>query len=506
MRKLVLTGVAALLCGTACTTAGPLSAAPSPLSFGACPADLAEQFPTMTCATFEAPLDYAHPDGPTITLLASRIAAGDPAKRRGTLFVNPGGPGSSAAARIGTITVPDQDGVTRLPQQVIDAYDLIGLDPRGVGHSSPISCVDPEFWNGPQPDPDDPANLGRLWEKWRTFAAGCASRSGDVLAHIGTIDAARDMDLLRSKLGERTISFYGTSYATYLGAVYGELFPQRVDRMLLDAPVDPEPGAMWFEAGFAQAPALEQRFDGWLAWAAAHDDLFHLGATVEAARATVDGVLADLRAAPRGPVGVGEVLGTIYNALFSEVVWNDLATAMSAYAVGHDDSALVGMSTPHVTPEQEQAAAAATAVSCVDAQWPSDHTAYESRAAEATTTSRFAWWNMWLGGAACADWPVPHGERVPITGAGLPPVLMFSPVGDPGAPHAGALAMHRVMPSSVMVTEADSGKHGAFANQQAVLNQTAQDIGAAYLVRGELPAHDITIPGHAVPAASLQDR
>lgn len=494
-------GLAAVLTACAASTGAASSAAAPPpaLDFGPCPKDLSTPYPTLTCASMPVPVDHSVPAGATTTVLVARLPARDPAKRRGTLFINPGGPGSSSAERIGRLSVPDKLGTTRLPGAVLDAYDLIGMDPRGVAHSSPISCVDPQFWQGPRPDPDSPASRDALWRAAAELAAGCAARSGAMLPHMGTADVARDMDLVRARLGERTLSYFGTSYGSYLGAVYASLFPQRVDRMLLDANVDPEPAQIWFEAGFAQNQPLQRRLAAWLRWTAEHDAVFHLGATPADTRAAFDATVAAFRAAPHGQVGVNELLGAVLNTMYSETNWAALSSAFSAFVTQHDDSGLVEAATTQVSAEAEQAAAAATAVTCVDSPWPHERAAFEARAAQAATTSPFAWWNMWVGGAACASWPVPPAPRVQISGRGLPPILMFNAVDDPGTPYAGAQAMHRALPSSTLVTERDAGRHGVFASQQAVINPAAQEIGAAYLVRGELPASDLDIPGHRIP-------
>ncbi|QWF76778.1 alpha/beta hydrolase [Amycolatopsis sp. CA-230715] len=503
MHKFRTAVLAAALGTTLATTVAPAEATPKPsLSFDACPGDLATPYPGMTCASVQVPLDYAAPEKGQLTLLVSKVPARDPAKRRGALFVNPGGPGAGAASYVGKLTKPDGKGATRLPPSVLDSYDIIGMDPRGVGHSSPFACVDPGYFGGPQPDPDATAGQEKLWQTWTKFAAGCQAKAGAVLPHLGTVNVAKDMDLVREKMGERKLSYLGFSYGTYLGAVYGELFGPKIDRMILDGNVNPEPEDLWYQAGLTQPPAVQKRVTDWLTWVAKYDSVFHLGGSAAETTKAWNAALEDFRAHPHGSVGVNELLGLAFNVMFAEVGWEDLGRALSDYAVKHDDSALVGMASPDATAAGVQKTSAFQSVICADSAWPADHAVYERDTAAVAKSSQFAWYNTFTSGAACASWPVPHGTRAPVTGKGMPKILMFNSVGDPATPYAGAVKLHKALPGSVLVTERDSGKHCVFANPIGYTNDRAQQLGAAYLTTGQLPPSDTTIAGHPVPGPS----
>ncbi|MEW9555530.1 alpha/beta hydrolase [Nonomuraea sp. NPDC050783] len=502
MRKLISLGVTALVVAASSGTAVAQAAAPersSALVFGACPADIATPYPHLTCANVRVPVDYANPAAGTTTLLISKSAATDPAKRRGVMLMDPGGPGRGGADYIGRLTQPDASGNTRLPAKVLAAYDVIGLDPRGVAHSSPISCVDPSFWAGPQPDPDASANRLKLWKQWGDFSAACARNAGPLLAHMGTRDVAQDMDQIRAQLGESKISYLGFSYGAYLGAVYATLFPGRVDRMILDGNVDPTPERLWYKATLAQNEKLQKRHDAWLSWVATYDDVFHLGTTLDRTRAAWNATLAEFRATPHGEVGGSELLSLAYGSAMSESLWIPLAQALSDYVVNHDDSMLVAFAAPSADAANENYNAAYNAIICRDAPFPAETIEYERDAGKSAQTSQFAYLNMWTSGSACASWTVPSRQRVLPTGAGLPPILMFNSVDDAATPYEGALKMHQALPSSVLVTELDSGKHTVFAGPFLSINPAAQRIGADYLVDGKLPSGDISIPGHALP-------
>lgn len=490
--------------GVAASAAATAPSAPrAGIGFGACPSDLAQSYPDLTCAKVSVPVDYADPGKGSTSVLISKRAARDPAKRRGTLLVDPGGPGAGGAAYVGKLTKPDAAGATRLPAAVLDSYDVIGLDPRGVAHSAdPVSCVDPSYLAGPRPDPDAAANRAAYWTYWTGFARGCEDKSGSLLAHVGTRDVARDMDRIRADLGESKISYLGFSYGTYLGAVYGTMFPGRVDRMVLDGNVDPTPEKMWYRAALAQDAAVQKRFESWEAWAAKYDGTFHLGTTAEQVASAWNRTLADFRKSPHGAVGANELLTTVLGMMYDDSSFQPLAQAVADYTRNGDDAGLVGLATPGTTADAERSTASYTAVICRDAAWPADKSTYETDAAKEAATSQFAWSNMWSSGTPCRDWPVAHEQRVLPDGKGLPPILMFNATGDPATPYAGALRMHRALPSSVLVTEKDSGKHCVFANPLSETNADAQRIGADYLVDGKLPGGDTTIPGHALPVPS----
>jgi pimeloyl-ACP methyl ester carboxylesterase len=470
------------------------------LIFGACPTDIAEFYPALTCATLKVPLDYSRPHGTKISLLVTKHAANNPSKRIGSLVVNPGGPGVSGAADAGSLTRSDATGFTKLDTAVLDAYDIIGFDPRGVFLSSPVSCAAPDHFGAPQPDPDAKASRNELWKLWSSYAVGCQANNKSVLPHLGTVDVARDMDAVRAALGERKLNYLGLSYGTYLGAVYGQLFPQRVGRMILDGNMDPTPKDLWYQVWLDQSAAFQKRFDhDYLPWVAKYDNVFHLGKTVAAVRAAWNKTVTDFRTKPHGDVGGGEMIGAAYAAMFSEAGWIGFTRAFSAYAVGGDDSILTDIAAPDLSADGEQANAIFNSVICADSQWPRSQAKYERDAAKLAKTSQFAWYIMWTSGSACQSWAFDSPSPVQITGKGLPGVLLFNSIGDPGTPYAGALKMHQALPTSVLVTEKNSGKHGVFANPRTAVNPAANAIGTSYLLTGELPATDTTIAGHPLP-------
>jgi pimeloyl-ACP methyl ester carboxylesterase len=465
-------------------------------------AAVAGPFPALVCTTMTVPLDYANPHGRTISVLISKHSATDPVRRRGVLFVDNGGPGGSAAMYAGTLSTPNANGYTRLSADVLASYDIIGMDPRGVVHSTPLHCAAPDYFTPPQPDPDDPANRDALWSIWHGYAQQCEQNMGWLLPYVGTVNVARDMDSLRSALGEERISYFGVSYGSYLGAVYGQLFPKRVDRMIIDALLDFTRDNLWYEVAHTQARALQRRLDSdndwsFSSWVAKYDAVFHLGDRTQV-RASVNRLLADWRQHPHGAVGGSELIGLLYPAMFSEALWIPLAQAISAYVVNGDDSQLVALATPGLDSATEQGVAISNAVECVDDTWPHRRARWEADTAREARTSQFAWWLM-FSESVCQDWSAPQPKAIRITGKGMPRILMFNSVGDPATWYPGALNVHRALPNSVLVTERNAGKHVVFANTESAANPQANAIGSRYLVTGELPRHDVSVPPHPLP-------
>ncbi|GAA2350745.1 alpha/beta hydrolase [Saccharopolyspora halophila] len=484
-----------LAAATVFTTAPAATAEPGSLVFGDCPEDVAEPYPDMRCAELNVPLDYSDPDGEQVRLLVSKVPARKPEARRGSLVVNPGGPGGPGVPFAGGLA-------SRLPAPVRDSYDLIGFDTRNSGHSTPITCVEPKtYWQPPLPDPDSPAAREANWQRAKQYADGCAARAGNYLPHLTTPNNARDLDRIRAALGERRISFLGYSYGTYLGAVYGEMFGRRVDRMILDSSVNPDPSQVWYGNNLAQDVAAQRRLDDFFAWVAQHDAHFGLSTDPAQVRAAWRGVRDQLREAPHGPLGPAEYLGITFDALYSDSRWQPLAEAIAEFRLRGNDEQLVGM-VEHKDAAAETSNAIYTAVECADAPWPDSKAEWERDSARMATRYPFAaWYNSWTV-APCRTWHAPSRSPVRITGAGLPPILMFNSEHDAATPYRGALRMHRSLPSSVLVTERDAGQHGVWA---LAGNAEADRIGTDYLTTGALPSGDVDVPGHPLPDPSTPE-
>ncbi|MEU8543798.1 alpha/beta fold hydrolase [Streptomyces sp. NPDC048717] len=500
------------------TAAAPGGPAPSPESlgvavatraaetlgirFGACPA--AEKLPkTVECGTVEVPLDYARPDGTRIPLTVSRIKASGPAgQRQGALVFNPGGPGASSTSFPLAAELPAW-------QRIAAAYDLVGYAPRGVGRSAPVSCEDPA--RRPQEPtlapthPSEDFKRERI-ERAKAYARGCAERTGPGLRHYHSLNNARDLEVLRAALGERRLTYMGGSYGTYFGALYATLFPQRVRRMVLDAPVNPTPGKIWYESNLDQSLAFEQRWADFRTWAAKHDRVYGLGKTAAEVAASYEKVRAKLATAPAGDrVGPGQLHRAMLAGMYSDRYWPARAGALGAYLKG-DPKPLVEQAAP--APRDTEAAkdgkeakdakdsegpasdpgngtAVYTAVECNDGPWPEDFAVWDHDNTLLARRAPFETWdNVWAN-LPCAYWPAPRQTPLDVrTGPGvLPPVLILAAERDAATPYEGALELHRRLAGSALVTERGAGTHGTGGGPNACVNGYLE----RYLLTGEVP-------------------
>ena len=188
----------------------------------------------LQCATLTVPVDYSQPDGEQVNIAVARLRATQPDRRLGSLVFNFGGPGDA-----GTETLPGYAG--QIPATIRARYDLVSFDPRGTGSSRPVECIDDattDRLNAVDPTPNSVADLHAFYDGTNEpvdVVARCVARNGAWLAQLGSRNVARDLDRLRTSIGDDTLSFVGYSYGTVIGSVYAQMFPEHVGRMVLDS-------------------------------------------------------------------------------------------------------------------------------------------------------------------------------------------------------------------------------------------------------------------------------
>ncbi|MBF6134810.1 alpha/beta fold hydrolase [Nocardia otitidiscaviarum] len=437
------------------------------------------------CADVTVPLDYGRTDGQTTTVAISRIAA-DPERKRGVMLSNPGGPGGSGLdfmVDVGAAMTPE----------VKASYDLIGMDPRGVGRSAPVRCDWPRGI-GLQAAGPDAASFAASVASQAELAARCATAEGERLRHITTRNTARDMDVIRAVLDAERISYFGTSYGTYLGAVYTELFPDRVDRMVLDSAVDPErygPVDMVRDMG----PANEAALDLWADWTAGHERKYGLGATREQVRATV---LELLRRSGEQPIRIGEFAVSAHELplmLFTGLD-DPRQYGMVAEQVALLRDAAWGLPVA-ITPELDQGLAfvlaaepednsAQMAIMCGDVDAPRDPLWYWNNLERSRTTAP-VFGSFTDNITPCAFWAAPAEPRTVVDNS--VPALIVQSTGDTRTTYANAEGMHRALSASRLVTLRDVPIHWIFGRYP---NTCVYDAVNAYFRDGTLPESDIT--------------
>ena len=438
------------------------------------------------CGEVIVPVDYGRRGGRTITVALSRIRATDPGQRRGTLLINPGGPGAPGM---------EQVLLGAYMPAVAARYDLVGMDPRFVGRSSPLRCDWPTdtFLRSAGPDRRTFAESVAFAKQ---LAVGCTNADRDLLPHATTRNAARDMDTVRRALGEDKISYLGYSYGTYLGAVYLQMFGAYADRFVLDSAVDP---AVYGPGLFRRnAPAVTAALRNWAGWAAEHGE-YGLGTTARQVLATVDRIS---RAATRRPLRVGSysVDGHVLPYLLFAGVYDDSDAAYATFAgtvQTLDTAARGGTATP--SPELEQFLAglftgsgaatdrAGTPFLCADRAVSRDPASY-LRDIEAHRADEPLFGPLVRNITPCAFWPTAPVEP-PTTFDHRAPALVVSAVGDPATPYPGQVAMHRALSGSRQVSLRGAFRHGVYLLAGNACVNTTVD---AYLLGGVLPGTDRT--------------
>ncbi|WP_181779316.1 alpha/beta hydrolase [Pseudonocardia pini] len=512
-RTTALVAAAVVVAGCA-AGAEPAEAVPAPPVPP--PVAWAECGPNLDCATVEVPLDYAEPEGRQVPIAVVRHRAGDPAQRIGSLFYNPGGPGAPATDVVrGIGTMP---GAGYFSPDVVARFDIVGMDPRGIGDSGEVRCLSDDQRRAQLSRDGDPAVVGgrpeaELVADADELAAGCAANQDPAyLASLSTDTVARDMDQVRAALGERQLTYLGASYGTLLGATYATLFPQSVRQMVLDAPADPD---LWrndpLEATTQQAVAGERALDLWFETCRTEGAAtcpFGAGDPEAAFDALVDRLEAQPIAVPASPTGVPAgtldgywALVAARTAVFDRTLWPVLTAGLLTAEQG--DGTLLWTLAMALTMDPETGAPNGLtetnlAVNCMDRAVPTDLAAHTAQAATASAqTPRFATASgyNWL---SCASWPVQNTDRYTerLTGAGAPPILVVGGRVDSQTPYPWAQAMVDDLESSVLLTREGIG-HGSYRTSGPCID-TAVD---ATLIDGVLPA-DGTVCAQEPPATT----
>jgi pimeloyl-ACP methyl ester carboxylesterase len=424
------------------------------------------------CAELDVPVDYDVPDGDTLTLSITRVPArGD---RIGALFVNPGGPGGTAtdfAAGIGY----------SLPADITDRFDIVGVDPRGLG-ASDIDCGgDMQQLYGVDYSIDSPEDTTELLDVSQQYVDGCQSAAGDVLSHLGTENVARDIDAVRAAMGDEQLNYLGFSYGTAIGQELAELFPDRVRAMILDGILDLGPTGV--ELAIDQAAGFE------VALQAFADDCNADPSCPIApdAMGAIEQLMAEVEQAPipAGPrdLGPGEMSTGLALPLYSETLWPDLADAV-ADGLGGDGTGMVALADDYLDGSDFDIY---FAVNCLDFEWPEVPDELLAAGAAAAAESPHFAEPIVNDYVRCAMWPVEEEPLPAVTAPSAPPILVVSTTNDPATPYEAGVRTADRLASGVLLTYEGEG-HTVVANGVGCVD----DITAAYLVDLEVPEDGTT--------------
>lgn len=495
-----LAATVAVLFATACSGAQP---GPSPvLSTSVAPAKEApepalrpyygQQLSWAACATFECadltvPVDYAKPAGGDLKIKVLRVKAQDQGQRLGSLVVNPGGPGGS-----GVDYAAAADRIVGPP--VRRHYDVVGFDPRGVARSAPIDCLtDPQLdtFLGTDPTPDDQAEEQGSLEQAKTLAAGCERNNAKLLPHVSTVDAAKDMDVLRAALGERQLTYLGKSYGTFLGSTYAGLFPKRVGRFVLDGVLPPDLTSA--ELGEGQARGFELATRAYVQNCVDGGDCV-VGDSLESGMQWIRGFLKglDTTPLPSGDPAVPELteawasLG-MAQALYDEGNWGPLTDALKA-AKGGSGARLMALADRYADRRpggkySGNLLEVINAVSCLDRPDSPDLATYEQYAKDFSKTAPT--WGPFLAWSAlpCGVWPVKGGTPPhTIAAQGSNTIVVVGTTRDPATIYEWSKRLRDQLSNAVLVSR-DGDGHTAYRNGNACIDDSLD----AFYVQGTIP-------------------
>ncbi|WP_307814107.1 alpha/beta hydrolase [Streptomyces sp. N35] len=461
-------------------------------------------------------MEYTAPDSEQIALAVTRHRATDPQRRIGSLFINPGGPGVSATETVRSIA--PESAASPYSPDVVSRFDVIGMDPRGVGESGAVRCLTDEQRAQVAADDLDPAIPGgkpltRLLADADTFTKGClAHQSPAFLASLSTDNVARDLDQVRAALGEEQITFYGASYGTVVGPMYATMFPGRVRQMVIDAPVDT---SLWMNDPLRLlddvAVSNEENLDAWIETCRAEGVRacpFGNGDPQSA----FDALIARLEAkplhvppaeglTPGGTLDGAVALEAARAAAGARALWPTLTAGLLAAQQGNgtllhfvvSKVTVAPFGGPYATLQEQH-----TAVRCAD--WPALTNLAEHRAAAKKIAAR----GGRLGSRAaysalnCARWPVQNEDRFTkeLTGAGAPPILVVGGRVDNVSPYHWAQTMTKRLKDAVLLTREGVG-HTSYRTSGRCIDDAVD----AALIDRDLPASG-TVCGAVPPGTT----
>jgi pimeloyl-ACP methyl ester carboxylesterase len=438
------------------------------------------------CATAQVPLDYADPAGGSIgiALARSKATGGEPL---GSLLLNPGGPGASGVDFL-------EQAKSMVSADVQRQYDLVAFDPRGVQRSSPVQCVDGPALDqiiATDPDYSTDAGIQAVIDQYGELGAACQQNTGAALAHVDTVSAARDLDVLRAALGDEKLSYLGFSYGTELGATYAALFPTTVGRMVLDGALPPTLTSA--EASEGQAVGFESALRAYITDCQAGSRC-PLSGSVDDGLAQVRGLLDRARVNPL-PTGTDRELTSslafygIALPLYSKSYWPYLTQGLTEALKQNNGQTLLALADQYSDRGPDgtyttNSVVAFDAINCLDTRDSADFDAMRAEAAQIEAAAPTVGSYFGFGGTLCAKWPVPVvGGLDSYAAEGAAPIVVVGTTNDPATPYKWAEQLADLLSSGVLLTYEGEG-HTAYGSSNDCIANAVDD----YLLAGTVPA------------------
>ena len=428
------------------------------------------------CATLTVPVDYADPVGETVELALERAPARNQDNRGTSLVVNPGGPGAP-----GTDMATNAEGYFR--PELLDRVDVVAFDPRGTGDSDPVDCLSDEeldAYIAQDPTPDDAAEGREYTVEQDEFFQGCVENSDSLVGHVSTVEAARDMDVLRAALGEEKLRYLGFSYGTTLGATYAELFPGKVGPFVLDGAIDQT--LDFRQNALSQAAGFERALRSYVQNCLDGGDCF-LGDSMAESLATITGLLDDIEQEPL-PTGderdleIGNAFYGLVYPLYSQSAWPLLDDGLQE-ALDGNGATMLFLSDSYGSRQPgggyaDNSLEAIYAINCLDdpafiepEQVAGEIPAFEK--ASPTFGEVFAW-----GLIGCHGLQVEPSEPTPTIDAnGAAPIVVVGTTRDPATPYEEAVALADQLESGRLLTR-DGDGHTAYNKGNSCIDEAIE--------------------------------
>ena len=443
----------------------------------------------MQCTTVTAPMNWEDPSQASIKLALIRKPA--TGTRLGSLLVNPGGPGASGYDFV-------RDNLDYATDKTLQAnYDIVGFDPRGVGHSTAVDCggatvLDHFNYDIVPGTPGTDSWIADLEQENAEFGQDCLDHTGPLLQYVDTNSAARDMDLLRAVLGDKKLNYLGYSYGTLLGATYAELYPKKTGRLVLDGALDP--ATTDFEVTDVQAKGFESAFRAYLTDCIGQSDCPFKGTVDEAMTQTAQ-LLDQLQASPLQNsdgrlLGANTMFVAIILPLYNKDNWPYLNQLFTEVRKGVTSTAFTLADSYNDRNQNGTYASNSTeafvSINCLDYKSDDSIETMRTQAAQLAKDAPVFGPRMAYGGTSCAQWPFPSTRvRGPIEAKGSGDILVVGTTNDPATPYVWAQNLAKELEHGHLITYHGEG-HTAYNKSNSCVNNAVDD----YFVKGTVPSKD----------------